>query len=74
LNSANETTAGLNWTGHPLVDMGIATLVAFAERTEPNEVTLDDLERFAAYAEQAVFSPTLRSHASVLYTIDTNFG
>lgn len=70
---AGQAAAGLRWTGHPLVDMGIATLVAFAERTRPDEVTFDDLERFATYAEEALFSPALRSHASVLYTINNDY-
>jgi hypothetical protein len=59
-------SAGLAWTGHPLVDMGIATLVAYADRKEPNEVTVHDLERFAEDAETALFTKILRSHASVL--------
>lgn len=67
------TRAGLRWTGHPLVDMGIATLVAFSGRQKPEEVTIEDLESFAQYAERSVFVPSLRSHASVLYTINNDY-
>lgn len=72
-SQAAQASAGLRWTLHPLVDMGIATLTAFAGRDRPDEVTVADLERFASYAEQAVFVPSLRSHASVLYTINNDY-
>lgn len=65
-----EESIGLRWTGHPLVDMGIATLVAMAERGQPEEVTRDDLEEFARYAEEALQAASLRSHASVLFTVN----
>jgi CRISPR-associated protein Cst1 len=38
-------TANLNWTGHALVDVGIATLCAIAEKDDPGELTLEDLDR-----------------------------
>jgi CRISPR-associated protein Cst1 len=60
--------AGMTWTGHPLVDMGTATLVAFSERARPEDITLDDLALFAKEAESALFTKALRSHASVLFT------
>lgn len=79
--TANESTvhplidkpAGLKWTGHPLVDMGTAILTAFSERATVEEVTLGDLERFAEYAEGALFTKTVRSHASVVFTQNTPY-
>jgi CRISPR-associated protein Cst1 len=59
------------WTNHPLVDMGIASLVVFAGRENPEDLILSDLERFARYVEQAYFSPELGSYLTVLFT--TNF-
>jgi CRISPR-associated protein Cst1 len=56
------------WTNHPLVDMGIASLMSFAGRKRPEDLTLDDLEQFAGYAEQAYFSPELASYLTVLFT------
>lgn len=50
---------GLNWTYHPLVDLGIATITAFSGRDSPTEVTFDDLEKFASYAERAYFIPVV---------------
>jgi CRISPR-associated protein Cst1 len=76
--SPGGDSAGLRWTGHPLVDHGIATLVVFAneERGDvhgPGNVTLNDLEQFAQYAEGALKSKTVTSHASVLFTINVPY-
>lgn len=38
-------TVGLGWTGHALVDVGMAGLCAFAERQSPEELTGEDLDR-----------------------------
>lgn len=38
-------TVGLRWTGHALVDVGIAGLCAFAERERPEELTFEDLDK-----------------------------
>lgn len=57
-----------SWTGHPLVDMGIAALVAFGHREKPADITSSDLEKFASYAEKAYFSPELVSSLAVLFT------
>jgi CRISPR-associated protein Cst1 len=60
--------AGLHWTYHPFVDVGVATLTAFAERVSPEDVTLGDLEKFAKYAERAYFTPALSGYLTVLFT------
>ncbi len=60
--------AGLQWTYHPIVDVGIATLAAFADRNSPEDVTFGDLEKFAEYAEGVYFTPLLESYLSVLFT------
>jgi CRISPR-associated protein Cst1 len=56
------------WTNHPLVDMGIASLLAFAGKDRPEEIKSSDLEAFAHYAETAYFSPEISSYLSVLFT------
>jgi len=63
--------ADLHWTYHPIVDVGIATLIAFAEKDLPEDVTFGDLEKFAEYAERAYFTPALSGYLTVLFT--TNF-
>lgn len=62
------STSPYRWTYHPLVDMGIASLLAFAGRQRPEELTPGDLESFARYAEQAYFSPETASYLTVLFT------
>src|SRR5436309_3492985 len=61
------------WTNHLLVDMGIASLLAFAGREEPEDLTPEDLEKFAHYAEQFYLPPKgantdLSSYLTVLFT------
>lgn len=56
------------WTGHALVDMGIASLMVFSHREKPTELTSGDLEKFARYSEDAYFSPELASYSTVLFT------
>ena len=34
----------LRYTGHPFVDVGAATLTAFAEKERPEHLTSDDLQ------------------------------
>jgi len=60
--------AGYEWTSQPLVDMGIASLLAFAGREKPGDLTSGDLEKFARYAQEAYFSPELASYLTVLFT------
>ncbi|RKX78625.1 MAG: type I-B CRISPR-associated protein Cas8b1/Cst1 [Spirochaetes bacterium] len=59
---------GLSWTGHPIVDAGVATLTAFAEKNYPDEVTFADLEKFVRYAEKAYFSSAISGYLTVLFT------
>jgi len=68
-----DERAGLCWTNHALVDVGLAALVAYAGRGSPEELTWADLESFAQYAEHALLTKTMRSHASVLFTINTSY-
>jgi len=72
--------AGLKWTNHPLVDVGIATLIVFAEKDSPEKVTFEDLEKFAKYTEESYFIPItdekgkkttlFKSYLSVLFTLN----
>lgn len=42
--------------------------MAFADCERPGDLTDDDLEKFARYAERAYFSPELSSYLTVLFT------
>ena len=56
------------WTNHPLIDMGIASLLAFAKKRKPEDITGGDLDEFARYAEEAYLSPEISSYLTVLFT------
>jgi CRISPR-associated protein Cst1 len=57
----------LGFTGHPLLDVGIATITAFAGKRDPAQVTIDDLEAIADYmAEHYVVNP-LKSFLTVAF-------
>lgn len=39
----------LDYTGHPLFDVGLAAIVALAEKSSPAELTIEDLEKAADF-------------------------
>ncbi len=57
----------LQYTGHPLVDVGIATIVAFADKDSPDELTEADLEAIADYMAQNYPRNPLRSYLTVAF-------
>lgn len=57
----------MEYTGHPFVDAGLATITAFAGKDNPQELKEADLDAIAAYmAEQYVKNP-LRSFLTVAF-------
>lgn len=60
--------AGLTWTGHPLMDMGVAGLTVFSQKRNPQEVTGADLERFVEWAERAYFTKEMTGWIAVAFT------
>lgn len=63
----NETLTQLQYTGHPLVDVGIATIVAFADKDSPDELTEADLEAIADYMTQNYNVNPMRSYLTVAF-------
>ena len=61
----------LSWTGHPLVDVGIAGLTAFAGRRDPTEVTADEIDEFRRFAEQQYLTGDLMKSIGVLFTMNS---
>lgn len=57
----------LRYTGHPLVDVGVATITAFAEKEEPSEVTEEDMERIADYMERQYSKNPMKSFLTVVF-------
>lgn len=57
----------LQYTGHPLVDVGIATITAFAGKGDPAHLTESDLDPIADYmAEHYIVNP-LKSFLTVAF-------
>ena len=65
---AHSSKAGLEWTGHPFVDAGVAGLTVFAEKRDPAEVTEDDLSKFAKWAESSYFSKEMSGWIASVFT------
>ena len=60
--------AGLKWTGHALVDVGVAMLTCHAGRERPEDVSTQDIDSFATDAEHLYMTPLLQSYLTVLFT------
>lgn len=57
----------LRYTGHPLLDVGIATIVAFAKKERPEDLTEKDLEAIADYMAKNYTVNPLRSYLTVAF-------
>jgi len=57
----------LRWTGHPLVDVGVAALCAMTDKGAPQALTLDDLDRAAAEMQEYYFSGFLTSYLTCVF-------
>ncbi len=55
----------LKYTGHPLVDVGIATITAFAGKENPEDLTVSDLDRISDYLITEYTRQPLKSFATV---------
>jgi len=63
----------LDYTGHPFLDVGLATLTAFANKRHPRDLTEADLENAARWmAEHYVVDP-LKSFLTVAFTSNAWF-
>jgi CRISPR-associated protein Cst1 len=66
-DSKTPTMAPLAWTGHALVDAGLAGLLAFAEKTEPAALTPEDLDRAADFMVESYYSGKLLSYLTCVF-------
>lgn len=57
----------LQYTGHPFVDVGIATIAAFAGKKNPETLTNDDLEKITAYIKENYIVNPLKSFLTVAF-------
>jgi CRISPR-associated protein Cst1 len=57
----------LHWTGHALVDVGIATLCVMSGKDDPTVLTLEDLDSAAMEMERYYFSGALSSYLTCVF-------
>ena len=57
----------LKYTGHPLVDVGIATITAFVNKRHPDELTETDLDEVADYITREYVQDPLKSFLTVAF-------
>lgn len=62
-----ENAEILNWTGHPLVDIGVATLCALSKKTDPRHLTLEDLDSCADMMAEYYFSGLMTSYLTCVF-------
>lgn len=64
----------LKWTGHPLVDAGVAGITAFSGAFDPSEVTAQDLDDFARWARDNFTTKALSSFMATIFLNHMNYG
>lgn len=57
----------LNYTGHPLFDVGVATITAFADKSDPTTISEEDLEAIANYITREYIRQPLKSFLTVAF-------
>jgi CRISPR-associated protein Cst1 len=57
----------LKYTGHPLVDVGVAAITAFAGKRDPAELTEDNLDKIADYIAREYARQPLLSFLTVAF-------
>ncbi|NJK81179.1 MAG: hypothetical protein HC914_15360 [Chloroflexaceae bacterium] len=57
----------LCYTGHPLLDVGVATITAFVGKDDPTQVTTADMAEVAAYLERHYSHNPMKSFLTVIF-------
>jgi CRISPR-associated protein Cst1 len=57
----------LHYTGHPLLDVGVAVITAYADKTNPTDVTENDLAKIATYIEREYGKNPMKAFLSVIF-------
>lgn len=65
--TGRETVELLKWTGHAVVDVGIAGVCAFAGRSRPEDVTLGDLDSVADFLVETYYQGKLGTYLSCVF-------
>lgn len=65
-----EVIRMLTWTGHPLVDVGVATLCVMCGKSNPEDLTPDDLDDAADRMAEYYFSGLMTSYNACVFTMN----
>jgi CRISPR-associated protein Cst1 len=57
----------LRYTGHPIADVGVATVAAFCEKPDPSTLAAEDLDKVARFVEREYFSGKLLSYLTCVF-------
>ncbi len=63
----------LRYTGHPIADIGVATITAFCQRSRPEDLSVEDLERTAEYLLTQYTSGMLTPYLSCIFTMNASY-
>ena len=63
----------MKYTGHPLVDVGLATLTAFVGKQRPEELTPEDLAGFVEYITEQYPKPVWTNYLSCVFTMNSTY-
>ena len=63
----------IKWTGHPLADVGVATLCAMAGKKEPAKLTVEDLDKAGHELMEAYTDPIFMSYLSCVFTMNAPY-
>lgn len=63
----------LKWTGHPLADVGVATLCAMVGQDDPEQLTLEDLDRVGQELKSAYTDSVFVAYLSCVYTMNSAY-
>jgi CRISPR-associated protein Cst1 len=59
--------AGLKWTGHALVDVGVAGICVHTNRREPEDVTLEDLDEVSEFLTETYYQKKLGTYLTCVF-------
>ncbi len=63
----------LSFTGHPIYDVGVATVTVFCKKEDPSEVTEEDLNVMADFIEEQYPQEPFKSYLTVAFTSNAWF-
>ena len=62
----------LRYTGHPFIDVGVATITAFADKKYPIEVELHDFTEIALYLKRVYTQPSYKLFQNLISSVFLN--